>query len=391
MDKLFIRQLLKNLSTETFIVEFWDGTSEKFGEEEASFKIIFNKPLNKKAILEDSSLAFGEAYMNGDIDFQGNIQKIIESIYKNKQSFLNEHKFLNKLLKLKGTSMKKQKEDISYHYDLGNDFYSLWLDKTMTYSCAYFKNEEYSLEEAQESKLEYILKKLNLKEGQRLLDIGCGWGALIIKAAKEYKVQATGITLSREQYEKATRRIKDENLEDLVEVRLMDYRDLAKLKIKFDRIVSVGMLEHVGHANIPVYIDTIGDVLKDEGVMLLHSITGLNESDTNEWIKKYIFPGGYIPSVREIVSLLPEKDFHLVDVESLRLHYCKTLEHWAANFEENISKVKEKFDEKFIRMWRLYLNSCAASFHYGVVDIHQFLFTKGLNNEISMTREYLYK
>lgn len=391
MDKLFIKQLLKNLSTETFTAEFWDGTSEKFGEEEVSFKIIFNKPLNKKAILDDGSLAFGEAYMNGDIDFQGNIQKIIESIYKNKQSFLNEHKFLNKLLKLKGTSIKKQKEDISYHYDLGNDFYSLWLDKSMTYSCAYFKREDCSLEEAQDSKLEYILKKLNLKEGQRLLDIGCGWGALIIKAAKEYKVHATGITLSKEQYEKAIQRIKDENLEDLVEVRLMDYRDLPKLKIKFDRIVSVGMLEHVGHANIPIYIDTIGDILKEEGVMLLHCITGLNESDTNAWIKKYIFPGGYIPSVREIVSLLPKKDFHLVDVESLRLHYSKTLEHWAANFEANLDKVREKFDEKFIRMWRLYLNSCAASFHYGVVDIHQFLFTKGLNNEISMTREYLYK
>lgn len=391
MDKLFIKQLLKNLCTETFIVEFWDGSSEKFGEEEASFKVILNKPLEKKAILEDASLAFGEAYMNGDIDFEGNIQKIIESIYKNKQSFLNECKVLNKLLKKKGTSIKKQKEDISYHYDLGNDFFSLWLDRTMTYSCAYFKGEDCSLEEAQDSKLEYILKKLNLEEGQTLLDIGCGWGALIIRAAKEYNVHATGITLSKEQYEEATKRIKNENLEGLVEVRLMDYRELPKLKIKFDRIVSVGMLEHVGHANIPIYIDAIGDILKEEGIMLLHCITGLIESDVNEWAKKYIFPGGYIPSVREIVSLLPEKDFHLVDVESLRIHYCKTLEHWASNFEANLDKVREMFDEKFIRMWRLYLNSCAASFHYGTVDILQFIFTKGLNNEIPTTREYLYK
>lgn len=391
MDKLFLKQLLKNLSVETFIVKFWDGTSEKIGGGEVSFKMIFNKPLDKKSMSEDLSLAFGEAYMNGDIDFEGNIRKILESIYKNKQSFLNQHKFLNKLLKLKGTSLKKQKEDISYHYDLGNDFYSLWLDKSMTYSCAYFKRKDCSLEQAQDSKLEYILKKLNLAEGQRLLDIGCGWGALIIKAAKEYRVRATGITLSKEQYEKATERIKDENLEDLVEVKLIDYRELPKFQMKFDRIVSVGMLEHVGHVNIPVYINTISEILEDEGVVLLHSITGLSESETNQWIKKYIFPGGYIPSVREIVSHLPEKDFHIVDIESLRLHYYKTLEHWAANFEENLGIIKEKFDDRFIRMWRLYLNSCAASFHYGVVDIHQFLFTKGINNEIPMTREYLYK
>ncbi|GAA0740760.1 cyclopropane-fatty-acyl-phospholipid synthase family protein [Clostridium oceanicum] len=391
MEKLFLKKLLKDLSTETFTAKFWDGTFEKFGQGEAKFKIVFNRPVDKKAILEDSSLAFGEAYMNKDIELEGNIQKIIESIYKNKDSFLHSHKFLNRLLKLRGTSIKKQKEDISYHYDLGNDFYSLWLDKNMNYSCAYFKDKDDSLDKAQDNKIKYILKKLNLKEGQTLLDIGCGWGDLIIEASEKYKVKSLGITLSKEQYKKAQDKIKAKGLENLAEVKLMDYRELPTKKMKFDRIVSVGMLEHVGHGNIPSYIDIVDKILEKRGIMLLHAITGLYETEGNRWIKKYIFPGGYIPTIREIVETFSEHDIHLVDLESLRLHYSKTLECWAENFEDSIDKVKEKFDEKFIRMWRLYLNSCAASFHYGVVDVHQFLITKDLNNEIPMTREYLYK
>lgn len=391
MDKLFLEELLKNISADSFTVTFWDGTTKKFGDGEPKFKITFNKPISKKSILEDASLAFGEAYMNGDIDFEGSVQEIIESIYRNKKSFLHNHKLLNKLFKSVGTSIKDQKKDISHHYDIGNDFYSLWLDKNLNYSCGYFKNEDDSLDQAQENKVEYILKKLNLKAGQTLLDIGCGWGNLILKAAKLYNVHALGITLSKEQYSSVQEKIKENHLEDLVEVEYLDYRELPKLNRKFDRIVSVGMLEHVGHANIPMYMDTVEKILKDHGVFLLHCITGLFESECNKWITRYIFPGGYIPSVREIVSSFPELDFHLVDAESLRLHYCKTLEHWASNFETHLDEVKQNFDDKFIRMWRLYLNSCAASFHYGVVDIHQFIITKDLNNELPMTRNYLYK
>ncbi|WP_085829331.1 SAM-dependent methyltransferase [Clostridium massiliodielmoense] len=391
MDKLFLNKFLKELFSDTCEVQYWDGTVEKFGEGNSKFKIFINEHIKEKDILRDPFLTLGEAYMNSIIDFDGNIQTIIESIYKNKDSFLHKASIFSKLYRITNHSIKQNKKDIQFHYDLGNDFYSIWLDDTMSYSCAYFKTKEDTLYDAQLNKVKYILKKLNLKNGDRLLDIGCGWGELIIEAAKEYGVKATGITLSSEQVEKVNDRIKKNGIEDLVEVKLMDYRELLKENRKFDRIVSVGMAEHVGRKNIPAYIADISKLLEDKGVCLLHCITAQVEGEANEWIKRYIFPGGYIPSIRELVYNMAENNLHLVDVESLRLHYSKTLECWAKNFENNLDKVKNMKDEKFIRMWRLYLNACAASFHYGVIDIHQFLFTKGLNNNLPMTRDYLYK
>ncbi|MBQ3423287.1 MAG: class I SAM-dependent methyltransferase, partial [Romboutsia sp.] len=286
-------------------------------------------------------------------------------------------------------SMKKQKEEVSYHYDLGNDFYSLWLDETMSYSCAYFKNENDSLYEAQMNKIHHLLKKLNLKEGLSLLDIGCGWGSLLIEAAKLYKVKGVGITLSQEQYNKFIERIKEENLEEYLDVRLMDYRELEKSKMTFDRVVSVGMLEHVGRENYRLFMKNVHTVLKPKGVFVLHYISGLYESEGDAWMRKYIFPGGVIPTLREMISISADYKFYTVDVESLRMHYAKTLLKWAENFENNLDTVKDMFDERFIRMWKMYLYSCAACFISGVIDLHQIVFTKGVNNELPLTREYM--
>ncbi|SFD29663.1 SAM-dependent methyltransferase [Clostridium uliginosum] len=391
MEKLFLKKFLKSIFSDTFEIQFWDRTTEKIGEGDIKFKIIINEHLTKSDILKDPFLTFGEAYMNNVIDFQGNIEEIIESVYKNKDSFLNNASLFEKLYKITKNSIKNSKENIHHHYDLGNDFYKLWLDKTMSYSCAYFKSSKDSLYEAQLNKVDHILKKLNLHSEQKLLDIGCGWGELIITAAQKYGVKTLGITLSEEQFNRVNERIKENSLENQVEVRLMDYRELLKTGEKFHRIVSVGMLEHVGRKNIPIYMNTVHNLLEENGVSLLHCITAQTESEANQWIKKYIFPGGYIPSIRELVYDMPENDLHLIDLESLRLHYGKTLECWAKNFENHLDQIRKiGFDDKFIRMWRLYLNSCAASFNYGVVDLHQFLFTKGLNNELPMTRENLY-
>lgn len=391
VEKSIYRKVLEKASDDPFQVTFWDGTEAYFNGVEPDFRLIFNKPLNHTHLLSDTMVTLAEAYMSGELEIEGDMEKIMESIFNKKESFLNQNKVIGKLARIKANTVKKSKEDISYHYDLGNDFYGLWLDETMSYSCAYFKTEEETLFDAQMNKVHHILKKLNLKPGQTLLDIGCGWGYLIIEAAKRYHVNAVGITLSEEQYRKAKSRIKEEGLAGQVEVRLIDYRELSKEKMVFDRIVSVGMLEHVGQANIPVYMNEVDKLLKEKGVALIHCITGLIETEGNAFLMKYIFPGGYIPSVRELVNQMSLHNLRIIDLESLRLHYHRTLQHWIVNFENNIDQVKEKFDDRFIRMWRLYLNACAANFTAGISDLHQFLITKGVNNELPITREYLYR
>lgn len=390
VDKIFIKSFLHTFKDESFCVKFWDGDEVKVGENEPLFKIILKKPIPKKDILTSTTLAFGEAYMNGDLEVEGDFLLMLNTVLKYKDKFTTDFKGLPKIFS-NLTSTKKQKEEVTYHYDIGNDFYKLWLDDTLSYSCAYFKNENESLGEAQLNKIHHLLKKLNLREGITLLDIGCGWGALLIEAAKLYKIKGLGITLSEEQFKAFKERIEKENLQNYLQVKLMDYRELEKSGLLFDRVVSVGMLEHVGRSNYDLFMKCVSKVLKKEGVFVLHYISGLYESEGDAWIKKYIFPGGVIPTLREIISLSADYKFYTVDVESLRMHYYKTLIKWAENFEKNTDKVREMFDEKFVRMWRMYLYSCAACFYTGVIDLHQIVFTKGVNNSLPLTREYLYK
>ncbi|EOU1938121.1 methyltransferase domain-containing protein [Clostridium perfringens] len=391
INKNIVKSIAEHLSDRPFDLEYWDGEIIKYGEGEPEFKLIIKNFPSKKELLSDPSVALGEAYMKGDIDIEGDLQKFFESIIRNKDSFMNKNTVFRLASKIKAPSLIKSKKDIAHHYDISNDFYSLWLDKTMSYSCGYFKNPTDTLYDAQMNKIHHILKKLNLKEGQHLLDIGCGWGYLIIEAAKLYKVKALGITLSEEQFKKAKERIKQEGLEDLVDVQLMDYRNLEKSNLEFDRIVSVGMAEHVGHANLPLFFKNVDSVLKESGLFLLHNITNLVETEGNKWITTYIFPGGYLPTLREELSIAADINFRTLDVESLRLHYMKTLEEWCKNFMNHLDEERDMFDDEFLRMWHLYLATCAAAFHYWDIDIHQILFSKGINNTLPMTRKYLYE
>ncbi|WP_042457077.1 SAM-dependent methyltransferase [Neobacillus dielmonensis] len=388
IDKLFYKTLLKTTFSDPVQITFWDGETVQYGNEEPRFKLKFHDVPSKSLLIQDPSMAFGEAYMDGVIEVEGNLKEIVTSIYRSSEGFLGQGQLAVQLMKKLTNSTKRSKENISFHYDIGNDFYKLWLDETMTYSCAYFKTPDDSLKTAQQNKVAHILKKLNLKEGQKLLDIGCGWGELIITAAKRYGARATGITLSDEQFARVQERIKEEQLSHLVDVQLIDYRELKKQK--FDRIVSVGMLEHVGKEHLPEYFKAVNGLLEEGGLSVLHSITSPREGATNSWIEKYIFPGGYIPSVSELVSQIAENQFYLIDYESLRRHYAKTLDNWAANFEAALDQVRKSKDERFIRMWRLYLNACSASFQTGNIDLSQFIFTKGINDSIPWTREYMY-
>lgn len=337
--------------------------------------------------MQGKEYKIGEAYMNGDLEIEGDLYNALDHFLGQMGKFSTDQNALKKLI-FTSSSKKNQEREVRSHYDIGNDFYKLWLDETMSYSCGYFMHEDDTLYQAQVNKVDYILKKLYLKEDMTLLDIGCGWGFLLIEAARKYKVRGTGITLSEEQYKECQRRIEEEGLEDYVKVERMDYRDLPKLGEQFDRVVSVGMVEHVGRDNYKLFLECANKVMKQGGLFLLHFISALKEHPGDAWIKKYIFPGGVVPSLREMINEMAEFDFHTMDVENLRLHYNRTLRCWRKNYLEHLDEVRKMFDEKFIRMWDLYLAACAATFHNGIIDIHQILMTKGINNDLPMVRWY---
>lgn len=377
---------LKRFDANPFKVKFKDN-EYLIGEGEPTFTVDLKEPIPVSKLMESTSIALGEAYMDGTLVIEGDLYYALNHFLGQMDSFSTSGDVLSKLTHIPLTK-KKQAEEVQSHYDIGNDFYKLWLDETMCYSCAYFKTPEDTLYQAQVNKVDRILEKLYLHEGDRLLDIGCGWGFLLIEAAKKYKIKGTGITLSHEQYDEFNRRIKDQHLEDYLTVKLMDYRDLPKSGLKFDRVVSVGMVEHVGRDNYQLFNDCVDAVLEEGGLFLLHFISGMHEKPGDAWMSKYIFPGGMLPSLREMITDMTEDNFHVQDVENLRMHYNMTLLEWDKNFRAQLDKVRTMFDERFIRMWDLYLNGCAAGFYTGMMDLHQILVTKGVNNKLPITRWY---
>lgn len=381
----FVKSYFENIIPVSFILE--TGTERmKLGQGEPKFTVTMTQMPDKKSLLTSTSLALGEAYMQGNLNVDHDLYEVLDVFMGQMGKFTTDKKALKKLMD-SSRSKTNQKKEVSYHYDIGNDFYQKWLDETMSYSCGYFKSENDSLYQAQVNKVDHILQKLHLEKGMSLLDIGCGWGFLLKRAAKEYGIRGTGITLSHEQYDKFRQDIQKEGLEDLLDVRLMDYRELEKSGMLFDRVVSVGMLEHVGRGNYELFMKNVHQVLKPGGLFLLHFISGQKEHSGDAWIKKYIFPGGMLPSLREMIYMLPEFDFHTLDVESLRSHYNRTLLCWLENFKKCRSEVADTKGEAFARMWELYLASCAASFDNGVIDIHQILMSKGINNTLPMCRK----
>lgn len=381
----FVKSYFENIIPVSFILE--TGTERmKLGQGEPKFTVTMTQMPDKKSLLTSTSLALGEAYMQGNLNVDHDLYEVLDVFMGQMGKFTTDKKALKKLMD-SSRSKTNQKKEVSYHYDIGNDFYQKWLDETMSYSCGYFKSENDSLYQAQVNKVDHILQKLHLEKGMSLLDIGCGWGFLLKRAAKEYGIQGTGITLSHEQYDKFRQDIQKEGLEDLLDVRLMDYRELEKSGMLFDRVVSVGMLEHVGRGNYELFMKNVHQVLKPGGLFLLHFISGQKEHSGDAWMKKYIFPGGMLPSLREIIYMLPEFDFHTLDVESLRSHYNRTLLCWLENFKKCRSEVADTKGEAFARMWELYLASCAASFDNGMIDIHQILMSKGINNTLPMCRK----
>lgn len=389
LDKTIYKQIFKSSFNAPIDVEFWDGEKVSYGDGDAIATIILHEIIPIKDIMAHASLTFGEAYMDGKIEIQGDLQKLVSTIYSSQESFLNGSKFA-KLIPKQSHSEKTSKADVQSHYDIGNDFYEMWLDPTMTYSCAYFADEKDSLEDAQWNKVRHILNKLHPQSGETLLDIGCGWGTLIFTAAKEYNLEATGVTLSQQQYDFVSEKIKAEGLEDRVHVYLKDYRELEQT---YDHVTSVGMFEHVGKENLQEYFMQVSNRLVDNGTALIHGITGQHDgAGVDAWINKYIFPGGYIPNIAENINhIMHTGSLQVDDIEPLRRHYQRTLEMWTQNFHKVDEEVISAYGERFYRMWDLYLQACAASFESGNIDVVQYLLTKGPSGtKLPMTRSYIY-
>lgn len=390
LEKTFYKTFLSKTFNIPVQVNYWDGTTDVYGDGQPKTTITFHEAIPIKEVTKNASIALGEAYMDGKIDIDGNIQELIESAYENADSFFHNSKFI-KFLPKQSHSEKSSKSDVQDHYDIGNDFYKLWLDDTLTYSCAYFTNGNHDdLKQAQLDKVDHILEKLNPEPGKTLLDIGCGWGTLMLTAAQKYGLKVTGVTLSQEQFDLVQKRIHELGLEDVAEVRLEDYRELGKEQ--WDYITSVGMFEHVGKENLGIYFQDVNRYLKADGVALIHGITRQQGGAYNGWINKYIFPGGYVPGLTENIGHIVESGMQIFDMEPLRRHYQRTLEIWDDNFNAKRAEVEQMMGTRFARMWDLYLQACAASFQSGNIDVIQFLMTKGPSGRVlPITRDYMYE
>ena len=356
---------------------------------------ILNKKLHYKLLFRPD-LYFGEAYSDGEIVIEnGTLTDFLDLALMNIGR--NELNFFSKLInKLSGSYryltnfnfIKKSKMNSAHHYDLSDKLYDLFLDSKRQYSCGYFKNENDTLEIAQNNKIQHVIKKLNIQPNQKILDIGCGWGSLAFDIAKSINCEVTGITLSKNQFDYCVKRAKEINMENKVKFRLIDYRELDE---KFDRIVSIGMFEHVGRKFYKKFFKKIEKLLNDDGVSLIHTIGSVNPPrDPHPWVTKYIFPGGYTPSLSEVTTPIEKAGLIVSDIEVLKLHYSYTLRHWKDNCIKNREKITEMFDERFFRMWEFYLAGCEIAFKWGDQVVYQFQLTKNYTSTPT-TRDYIYQ
>jgi len=337
----------------------------------------------------------GELYMHGDLTIEhGTLQDFLELCGRNQAAFEQTHrnkiwrKIANAWMRLvQGrNSRRRSRQNVAHHYDLSNTLYRLFLDEDMQYSCAYFRQPGLSLDDAQRAKKEHIAAKLLLEDGQRVLDIGSGWGGLAMAMARQGAGHVTGVTLSSEQLGVASQRAQENGLADRVEFRLQDYRDVQE---QFDRIVSVGMFEHVGAEQYGTFFETVARLLTNDGVALLHSIGQKGvPGPTNAWIRKYIFPGGYIPSLSEVIPHIEKAGLWITDIEILRFHYADTLQAWLDRFTAKREEIKKIYDETFCRMWEFYLAACEMSFRHGGLMVFQIQIAKAID-AVPRTREYI--
>ena len=375
----------------------WSGQQYDFGHFAApQVTLKVNSASALPLLLEPSLDNLGEAYVKGKIDIEGKLADIISISYSLARSTVTSASKLARVRRYFTHSKSTDRKAVQYHYDVSNEFYQLWLDENMLYSCAYFENGDEDLATAQLKKIDHILTKIQLKEGQTLLDIGCGWGALVLRAAQKFGARCVGVTLSQNQFDLATARVKAAGLDDRIEIRLQDYRDIHG---QFDRITSVGMFEHVGRKHLPGYFRKVHDLLADDGVAMNHGITS-SDADSGEtalgggeFIDRYVFPDGELPHIGLALEAAQRGGLEAVDVESLRRHYAHTLDIWAENFEARAEEAKKLVDDEKFRIWRVYLAGCAYAFEHDDVSIFQIVCRKAGRSAKTLpwSRRYMYE
>lgn len=379
-DRWALRLIRERVATAPVRFVLWDGF--EIGPREASpvgTFVIKNRPALFGWVW-DPDLYFGEAFMFGAIEVRGDLVATLDAAFR----ALGDAKPRPWWLWQGSNDERAARENVHHHYDLGNDFYRLWLDRELVYTCAYFPTPDATLEDAQLAKMDLVCRKLHLTAGERIVEAGCGWGSLALLMARRYGVTVRAFNLSTEQIAYARDRAKREGLSHRVEFVEDDYRNMQG---QYDVFVSVGMLEHVGKADYPTLGAVIDRSLGKDGRGFLHFIGRDRPSPLNPWIRKRIFPGGYAPTLREVSELVLEpQQFSILDVENLRLHYAKTLEHWGRRFSEASDQVRGEFDDTFVRAWQLYLAGSQAAFLAGAMQLFQIVFARGGSNAIPWTR-----
>ncbi|MFM7423631.1 MAG: class I SAM-dependent methyltransferase [Elainella sp.] len=394
----YLYQLFSLIETGNLTVTNPDGKAFHFGDSNAApaLHLIIHNPHTYDRVLAFGTLGFCEAYMEGWWDEEHkNLVELIglfhrENVYakaKNRVTLPLALTVISQRLRTVPSLIQNSRKNVQHHYDLGNDFYQQFLDSTLTYSCGYRLQTSDSLEQMQLQKYELICRKLALQPGDTLIDIGCGWGGMLIYAAERYGISGTGITLSQPQAELAQERINQRGLSDRITIQLADYREVEG---KFNKFVSIGMFEHVGKGNFATFMQKIFALLTPDGVGLLHTIVTQSNERNGAWVDKYIFPGGYAPQLHELTQELWAAQLSVAHCENLKPHYAETLKRWAENFTNNRAKIAldPQHDEQFLRMWYLYLQSFEAAFQYGGLHVYQLLFYKGKRWQLDLPLQF---
>ncbi|SNB45214.1 cyclopropane-fatty-acyl-phospholipid synthase family protein [Geobacter sp. DSM 9736] len=388
LEKWLLGKFLDAMGTPPLRVTLWDGQVVETASD-APVGMVIHERISLWKLIINPLLYFGEEYSAGRIDVQGPLASFIETVYRAgapRRYPLASKPDAHRRRQSRTNTLSGSRDNIHQHYDIGNDFYCLWLDWNMVYTCAYFPHPATSLEEAQIAKMDLVCRKLRLNPGQTVVEAGCGWGSLARHMARRYGVKVRAFNISGEQVAYARERAASDGLSGQVEYIEEDYRNITG---SYDAFVSVGMLEHVGPDHYRELGEVIRRTLKPEGTGLIHTIGQNVAEPMGPWLLKYIFPGGYPPTLREMMEVFEPWGFSVLDVENLRLHYARTLEHWLERFEQNAERIRRRFDDRFVRMWRLYLSGSIANFNVGNLQLFQVLFARATNNFVPWTRSHL--